>query len=188
MRLRARVFPGEGEGGLFARVANPQFQETRAQAGPVTAGAGRWGFEQQSPIAVIAEQIRKDGDEGGQHDGEQGGPGRRGGPRDDGFPELEEPQRGPPCGMSRLAPYQRKRADGGNEQRGLHEEGDAQKPASRHEVEQYALHGQEGEEYKGTGAEEGGEGGGREDGRGGVLLPLAADADAEKARERTGQR
>jgi hypothetical protein len=152
-------FPGEGEGGLFAGVRDPKFQQARTQSGPVSAGVGRRSFEQELAVAVVAEQIGEDGEERGQHDGEQGGARQRSPSGDDGFPEFDEPEGRPPGGTVRLASEKRKRADGGNEQGALDEEGDAEKPASGDEIEQYALQGQQGEEYEGTGAGERGEGG-----------------------------
>ena len=56
---------------------------------------------------------------------------------------LHEPDRRPPRGAVRLASEQRERADGGDEQRGLHEQRNAQEPAAGHQIEQHALQGQQ---------------------------------------------
>src|ERR1019366_3450679 len=77
-------FPGEGEGGLLARVGDPPLQQAGTEPG-VSAGAGRRGFEQQFAVAVVAEQIGANGDDDGQDDGEQGG-GGGGSARNDAFP------------------------------------------------------------------------------------------------------
>ena len=100
-------FPGEGERGLFARVGDPPFQQAGTESGPVSAGVGGWGFEQQLAVAVVAEQIGAHGDGGGQHDGEQGGAGGRSRSNGDGFPEFHEPRGRPPDGAGGLPSHQR---------------------------------------------------------------------------------
>ena len=178
--------PGKSKGGLFARVADPQFQEARTPSGPVPAGASRRGFQQQLAVTVVAEQIGEYREQRGQNDGEEGGA-RRCSSGNDGFPEPQEPDRRPPCGAPRLSCEERKRADDGNEQRCLHKKRNAQEPAAGHEVEQHALQGEESKKDEGTGAGEGSECGGREERAGRVFLPVPADDPPEKTRERAGQ-
>ena len=178
--------PGEGEGGLFARVADPQFEEARTPSGPVSAGAGRRGFEQQLAVTVVAEQIGENGKHRWENDGEEGGA-RRCPSGNDGFPEAQEPYRRPPGGASRLTCEERKGADDRNEKRCLYKERCTQEPAAGHEVEQHALQGQESKKDEGTGSGQGGERGECEEGAGRVFLPVPADDPAEKTGERAGE-
>ena len=107
-------FPNEGECGLFLRAANPGFKQTRAQLGKSVGLAVAFAASNASSrmrlVAVIAGEIGADSDERRDCDAQKRRSRAFGIAENDGLPEVEKPDAGPPFGV-RLATGERDRAE-----------------------------------------------------------------------------